>query len=835
MRKKKVDCIILTILQEERENLLKNNDKFIVYPTEMKDGVNYTEFVFLDRNCDVRTGVICDFGKLMGITNAIKLFFLVSQKYESLLYINAGVAAGVSGFHIGDVFCVTELQTICENNDTSIDDFQFKGADDISIDHYQGIINSNVIKKSSEAAIVEIIAAAQEKEYFQIIDLFKHKFNKVVSGKCVTTSSVIKDDVTKAELKKIRKLNVIEMEAYYFHDWFKLYQRLGLVEKKAKVLVFKVPSDSGEKREKAMLEEVGARELAMNNLYMVISHLLCSEYRFESVGRDSIDYWNDCIFKDYVDKCAQKENSIVLSDYFSRIIYNKEYVQVDFRTLCENVCKSGSITIIEGDAGTGKSTLLGLIFNELKAENNLLYIDLKHLISNSNYKVICNFLTRIVKEKENITLLIDSLVGDYEQQKNEPIMEVFLKIQEELNSFEDVNVSVCIGSDISDNKWTKSRVYERDLTANKSNVCKVYLLKEAYYSNSLKDIITKFAQFYYSDKEKAADFVEIIEEYVKKHNISFIDFRMLKMFADKLELVKSKNFFDFIHAYVLPNRRRALISAIHNGKDYNPNDKEYELMYKNIYTRSYIMAYAIFDKIKKGDKQYFSENVLIFSDNINYFFSALVGENIKCCLEFCASIQSDDKCSDYLLAIKTQILYALSNVTDNKNRSEVLRMLDDEFDAARQRIKTDKTSQSFVIFRTTGIALAKVRQDSEPINIINDVICKNKELRKYNLFFHFLYYSQQEFSYNDINAEIGNVNFETIVITYNTLMRQLKSSGLLKYHIFLTLVSLIEFSKDIKHFPGSNKDELINSVRTFMQEETIEDKKILAYAEEYVD
>ena len=829
---KKVDCIILTILKEEREHFLSNNKFFIMYETKSEAGVNYTEFDFLDKNSHIRKGVICDFGKRMGITNAIKFFHLISQKYKSLLYINAGVAAGIKRDTIGDVFCIEELQTICENNDTSVPEFQFKGTGDIPIDKYCGLADSDIIRESSGRLIKEIIDNGASDANI-LNQLFKRKHNKIASGKCVTTNSVIKDKETRDKLKSIRKSNVIEMEAYYIYDWFKLLQSLQVIEEKAEMLIFKVPSDTGVESEKELLERLGARDLAMSNLYMVVSHLICTLYQFHGTGLDVIKYWNENIFEQGIDDYAKKKNGEVLHNYFGKVIYDNQYNQISFDILCENICTSESITIIEGDAGTGKSTLLGLIYRELKKENNLLYIDLKSFDSNTNHDALCYCLKRIIQTTTNITLLIDSLTGDYEQ-NSDPSMKIFLELQKQMNSFSGVNVNLCIGSDISNSKWTKSRIYERDLTTNKSNVFKIYLLKETCYSKKLEEIIMCFAKFYYEDVKQQEDFITTINKYIIENSISFIDFRLLIMFAQKFHLVKKKSFFDFIHGY-FPNDsvRKILIDAIHNKYEYNQNHDEFKLMYKNIYTRSFMMSFAILDKILKKDFSYFKENILIFSDNINFFFNNLVNEHSRECIDFLRHMESYENVDDSLLSIKIQILYALSNSKDVKYKNTIIGFLAKEFEMAKQRVLRHDTSPAFVIFRTTGIALARIKNSMEPMDDINEIVCRNQNLRRYNLYFHLMYYSQQEFSYNDISASLFDVRFETLVITFDTLKRQCMKNSLLMNHILLTLLSLAEFSGELSYSIENFRDLeslLEDSIENFKEN----NEEIYSYARKIV-
>jgi len=111
---KQIDCAILFMLDEERDLFIEANHKFILLENSIEDG--FIEFIFLDKDCNIRSGVMCSDGTNMGNHKAGVLFYKLSRHYVASLYLNVGLAARLKDVNVGDVLFVDRLSTAGENN-----------------------------------------------------------------------------------------------------------------------------------------------------------------------------------------------------------------------------------------------------------------------------------------------------------------------------------------------------------------------------------------------------------------------------------------------------------------------------------------------------------------------------------------------------------------------------------------------------------------------------------------------------------------------------------------------------------------------------------------------
>ena len=158
-----------------------------------------------------------------------------------------------------------------------------------------------------------------------------------------------------------------------------------------------------------------------------------------------------------------------------------------------------------------------------------------------------------------------------------------------------------------------------------------------------------------------------------------------------------------------------------------------------------------------------------------------------------------------------------------------------EFNNIKLKFEEDETKQKFIVYRTIGIAYGKISSDSNSIVEINNKIYSKELLRRYNLYFHFLYYSQQEFCYEDLKEKFEEISFEIILATYNTLLRQIENSSLLSEHACLTLISFLEFSNELKAFPKVKKSELRDKLKLYLNSKTFECEAVKVYANKYIN
>lgn len=421
---KEVDCALIFMLDEEKELFLKYNKEFIISNT---NSVYFTEFNFFDKNMLMRTGVIISNGKKMGNTEACALFYKLTRHYRAQLYINLGVAGLMGDMNIGDVLIATQISTMGENNANN----RKKLPKDLSLKEETANYAFNGLhpfihefSKQSEKNVKKL------KENFQKngIDLNTYKgmenfkSNNIITGWCLTVPEVIKDKARIPELDEYRKLNLVDMEAYYIGLWHALIHEMepeifGELSS-SEFIAFKSVSDYGDEN-KNVMEECGSRELAMKNLCIVVSKYCTKVYEFVRTTSDDIYlYFNKIISESCLDLFIKQNNCNIkdFENFFQHIIY----VDSDSKYNCEN-CIQAAIDIITKDkkalflfgrSGTGKSTFMSYLFQKTKKKGyDVVLIDFSKYskdTSPSDSQLLV-LLEKLLVSENNVVFFLDGI------------------------------------------------------------------------------------------------------------------------------------------------------------------------------------------------------------------------------------------------------------------------------------------------------------------------------------------------------------------------------------------------------------------------------------------
>lgn len=795
MNNKEVDCALIFMLDEEKELFLKNNKDFII--TSDKNN-NFTEFIFFDKNMKMRKGVMCSNGRKMGNTEACALFYKLSANYNAHLYINLGVACLISDLNIGDVLIATRISTMGENNSNDTqkqikDLFSENKLAQEASDSLNKVFENNINGSSDD---IDILLHSLKKNNINIEkynNLANLKSNKIITGWCLTVPEVIKDKERLPELKEYRKLNLIDMEAYYIGRWFELIKDIEphKVEKTSEFLVFKSVSDYGDTNKNTM-EKCGSRHLAMKNLYKVVSEYCTSIYDFPRTENNNIYfYFNENISPKCIDSIIDKVGEMPLIEFenlFKHIIYANNACDLDLEK-----CISSSINIINeshqalfliGCSGTGKSTFMSYLYKRMIIENHkAILIDFSKLTNTDmpNDVQIIKLIERLMNHNEKIIFFFDGV------EKETNIYEELKKI---LSTNHSVDASFCIGN-ISEEDYDD--LY--DTISAVKQIAEISFNGISVYSPTFNEFISTSKAFFNHQNSNYKE--DIITSFILDSKISAVDFRLLSMFATyKGNLSKKKTLHTFVKDYV--NSKFGLSVSyckyyppfnFNNVSDNSKDKKEYTKKQKNSYYNELAIAMTIIDLFtdvtkEKENIKYFLAQEYILSNDMNLMFQHLLKQKhnnnaiIKNIL---------DSLEEYAFSIsmQTQLLYNISKIvkSDNPYYGRIKKLVINANKSAIEKLNTtdndEQNSNLLIQYRTLCIILDKIYNEDSYLKEFNNLLLQENKFKRFNLLFHLFYYSKRFFSFNALyNFDFKNTDYEMFCNTYYTLKRTIESKDL---------------------------------------------------------
>lgn len=455
---KQVDCAIIFMLDEERDRFLEANHKFII---SNRVDEYFLEFFFVDKDTQLRKGVICSYGTNMGNYAASVLFYRLSRLYKAHLYINVGVAGRIKDIDVGDVLFVDQLSSAGENNANNIIYQRIDSNTYERIDRRNSAIKEAVnffikggfcfsktsmtLKKTFDDDLYQSMLAGpwagDISRGDEIPGVGTGPTNVCKTGWCITFPEVIKDKQEpnyKKFVDQIRqKSALIDMECYYLSEWHDLIKRLEPkhCDKDSEFIAIKSVSDCGDVN-KELYEQAGSRKLAMNNLTEVVTHFCSEVYPFPVKNGDGelLQMVDEYIsgksiirtVRDMISKCRDTGEELELIKkfeqmfkYFIRTEDPNEYgcedsVGMNFSVLKDILLQDRAAVTICGRSGTGKTTFFALFYIFLKAHQIPVVFWAIPLFSATKYvtqRQIIYFLSRLLKNSNTDApiLLLDGV------------------------------------------------------------------------------------------------------------------------------------------------------------------------------------------------------------------------------------------------------------------------------------------------------------------------------------------------------------------------------------------------------------------------------------------
>lgn len=786
-RVKEVDCALFFMLDEERDLFLKHNEDFII--TSKPNG-NFIDFIFFDKRMNLRLGVICSGGKKMGNSEAEQLFYCLSRKYKAHLYINLGVAGLIDDMFIGDVLIVDRLSTMGENNANTTD----KQIVDIFRQSPTAVSASNDLNN----LLIDFDENTKQqvsKFKKQLKDLkvdtsnytgFDAEFesNKIMIGRCVTVPEVIKDKSKWPEFSKHRKINLIDMEAYYVALWHELIKSNEAENSipESDFLAFKSVSDYGDDN-KQIMEQYGSRNIAMKNLNTAVSTYCTKIYEFKRQTESTVfDYLGKDISELSLDSIIKKTISYenipvdIFEELFKNISQIKDENVVDMGIVSYAVKKlneQNQAILLTGRSGTGKSTFLSYLYTIFSGEKNCVLIDFSKFSSETTptAKQVVSLIEGLMVQNDNYLIFIDGLsVGT----------EAYDLLKSVLDNNIYSNLGFCIGNidDDFDDLY--------DIVSGKNEINEISFYGISVYHPQYNKLIED-SEAFFSFVNKSYN-KNTIDKHIRESNLTSVDFRLLTTFANFTgDISTKKNFQTFIKSYLSSKYKESEFNDY--WKKTNTLDiVEDKNITKKVERNTYFVALAIannmIESFSKNDEEQIKvilKRNYVLSDDMNSMFDYTFkskrqyGKIVKNMVDALNN-------NDASISTETQLIYNISRTITKENTSfrKFKTLVTNKIASVAEKINDDTNADYYnyiIEYRTLCIVMNSCFNDKTYLADFNKKLLEgNIDFVRCNLSFHLFYYAKRVFDFKILNEfELCQANYEMISNTFYVLKNSLNN------------------------------------------------------------
>lgn len=799
------------MLDEEKNLFLENNRDFIVTGEPI---VGFTEFSFFDKSNLLRKGVMCSNGKGMGNTEACKLFYKLSRHYSASLYINLGVVGQVDDVNVGDIIIVDRISTSGERNDdggkTQIQDYNNLNSEKIRnlcFEINQKVNSENKFVESTSLRVKEFKSKLPKKitEKYDGFDSFK--YNRIVTGWCLTVPKVIKDKTKNDAIKDQRKLNIIDMEAYYLASWYDYVTDFepDMMQLDSSFLIFKSVSDYGDKN-KSEFERAGSRTLAMHNLYTVVANYCTNIHSFSlPASIDLNTYLSSAVRNKCIDTLASNPHVDIcdIEKLFQYIIHmdNENGEGIDLESSITSILtkfeKDSQALLLTGRSGTGKSTYISSLYKQATGEKVL--IDFSKY-SDADGLILVNLLERLINTSEKVLVFLDGII---------PESKTYEEIKNVINLYKEINVVFCIGD------FDESIDSISTLLSAKDNFYTLYFSGVNLHSHCFEKFISEWLNFckkieYVSQKPK--QIISLLEN----AKFNSVDLRLLDMFANYHQDLPKVQLPVFIKRYVI---RKYTVKELQDcWRQYLYSNRFNNNTDKNQYFNSVAITNGIIELFKENnfkmtdDIEAFIKTDFILSDDMNL----ILEYNLKCrkignividnIIKLLTNkIPNFQKKYVINISAETQLIYNVCRVINGNDvkyaafRKHINKLVE----KLQRDFKNDSCTDitKFIKYRTLCIIEALCFSNVEYLEQFNNnMLTEMSGFLDYNLIFYLLYYSKREFSFSEVvSFNIQNTDYEMFCNTFYALKNILYSEDIaVVVNTFLrctpyTVISLITF------------------------------------------
>lgn len=848
-----VDCIVFAILKEEKDFFIKfaQERDFFGHKVCRTNTCTHSELaaeelLFIDRNHIIRRCIVCSFErkeniKQMGNAAAYKLLYIISRHYKSDFYINVGVAGAFGKkVRLGDVFLVSQnisvtkkdsnggfSQNTPDTDRSTVQSVFDKIKDDTNAELHQLIIK-RIIDRLEEAK--------QDKDIHKLLDEKKVALTDgtLQQGRCITFPYVLKnkEELLVSEISSLKDWDIVDMEAYYFTDWFSLMKRIDCkhCSKNSKLLIVKSPSDTCEEALKDKLSK--ARELAMGNICEYLSVYLSEMHEFSNgkVQRDDCEkYIHNKFDEKHLPSCLNEE--LKNDDYnglFSLIAeINPLGDSFSISKLGTEMEKIDNSIIITGGPGKGENILLALIYKSCSSKK--IYIDFAQLDNKQcSIGIICKCLKYIFDRTSNNYAVF---LANLDRANSEMDARGILTI---LDSCKD-KFSFCVTYNANSDKTDYQFITDikQRINANKeiievtlNNIC-------SYNRDTVGNYIKCYAELFLPRKtaEEKAFFIKNCSDVIEykdifKKEIKHVDWQLMQLFSEFSKMfMKTRNLYicEIISEYCAKNNLDKIISEA--MKKESIDSRSFGVLEANVYCRAFIYARYLYNILFDDDIEKLNKYNFYLSDSIDYFMQYLLKNSkgkdkiTRTVLENIDKIKSD---------IQHELLYLISkNVTrNNALYFDIKNIIQGKINLINLKdIKNDEGGCVKIIKYRTYALCMKVFGNTEYLHLFVDELKTGRLFQNVNLSFYLNYYSQKEFTYSDVFSLSAQMKEKISgIMLYNSLYKLIRildektapfdAESLMYYHTLKSLTSVAEkngLTDKINKFPNIDKIQEIDA------------------------
>lgn len=770
---KEVDCALIFMLDEERDLFLENNKDFII---SNRTDEGYIEFSFFDKRLSRRSGVICSNAKRMGNTEACQLFYRLSRSYKAHLYINLGVSGMISDVNIGDVVIADRISTIGEQK-ANTNKHQTKDFDDIS-DRVQAIHNKLIkeLHNFSESTTKTIKEFKQQiAEKVKDLDGLDFYRNQIRTGWCVTVPEVVKDRNKWPVFDEIRKINLIDMEAYYLAEWHKLVNNMEPSRSIAgsDFLVFKSISDYGDNRKSAM-ESCGSRKIAMKNLYTVVTAYCTRIHNYpRESNQDLYDFFREKIADASLDDVVRDSNipTGIFSELFSNIVHCEIFKTSDrnlFDATKNFLYGENRAILLKGRSGTGKSAFLSYLYKSVSNDHKSILVDFSKFFHDDDIPnlQIATLLERFIASRKNCLLFIDGISA------NSDIYDIIKKAFDE-NEYS--NLSFCIGNLDSDFDDLCDVISGKKTTAQMS-FCGVNVFSPQY-----EDFIAA-SQHFFNAEDRDFPTPDILK-FIKDSRVNSVDFRLMTMLANFSDRIAGKkSLYTFVKECMAGQYKesdfqkywKSTIEAEEYGKSIPDKMKLNPDFCSIAISKGIAEAFSANTDVAKKEVEQILKRNYVLSNDMNLMFEALI-KNKKNYISIVSNILENLKQGSTSISTETQLLYSMCRIVPKQSScyGQLHAYTIELINKVQEMIsKTGETCDPdyMIQYRTLCIILNRTFGNKSFLHEYNSNMIHDERYMDINLSFHLFYYSKREFSFRELHQfDPEKADYEMWNSTFYTL------------------------------------------------------------------